>query len=284
MYATHPDFQKLAGRMFMCALSLGFSWGKDSKDENALTLKLRVAHFCRVRLCLTCQWRRCLMWLARFYGALPRVHAKYPTARFIFLTLTQRNVPVGDLRQTLRLMNKAWERMAQRKGFKIVLGWVRATEVTRGADGSAHPHFHVVLMVPSNYFTKNFLKQAQWAEMWREASRLDYTPVVDVRRADRSSDKRGGIHAAVRETLKYAVKPADLKADASWLFEITIQMRNLRFIASGGVLKNILRADDETEKDLLLLRDAGPSDEKASVFFGWHGKRKRYKRGDPCFA
>ena len=219
------------------------------------------------------------MWQARFHLALPRVLAQHPTARFVFLTLTQKNVLIGELRLTLRQMNRAWERLSQRKSFNVVLGWIRTTEVTRGHDGTAHPHFHVLLMVPSNYFTKNFLTQAQWMEMWRKASRLGYDPTVDIRAV---KDRLGrDIPSAARETLKYSVKPSDMKADPSWFLELTIQLRNLRFIASGGLLKNVLRPEKESQEDLLLLREAEPTDEKASVFFGWKPVPKRYKRTRP---
>jgi plasmid rolling circle replication initiator protein Rep len=284
MYTTHPDFLRLAERVGLCSLKLGFAWVRDRQDANALTLKLRDAHFCRVRHCPICQWRRCLMWLARFYVALPRVLAAHPTARFVFLTLTRQNVQVRELRATLRAMNKAWERLAQRKSFGVVLGWIRTTEVTRGKDGTAHPHFHVLLMVPSSYFTKRYLSQAEWAEMWRKALRLDYTPVVDIRAVKAATVNGSGILPALRETLKYCVKPSDMKADVWWFLEITRQLWKLKFIASGGVLKGVLRAEKESEKDLLLLRDADPSDESASqlasLFFNWHRQPRRYKRAN----
>jgi hypothetical protein len=85
----------------------------------------------------------------------------------------------------------------------------------------------------------------------------------------------------VRETLKYSVKPSDMKVDAAWFLELTRQLRKLRFIASGGVLKNVLRPEAESEKDLLLLREAKPSDEKASMFFAWKWAQKRYRRVRP---
>jgi plasmid rolling circle replication initiator protein Rep len=283
MYATDSEFQNLAGRVAVCSLLLGFAWAPDRLDPNALTLKLREARFCRVRHCPICQWRRCLMWLARFHEALPRVVAQHPTARFVFLTLTQRNVPVGELRSTLRAMNKGWERLAQRKSFDdVVLGWVRTTEVTRGDKRSAHPHFHVLLMVSSNYFTKRYVTQAEWAEMWRKALRVDYTPVVDIRAVKQAALPESGILKAARETLKYSVKPTDMKADVGWLLEITRQLRKLRFIASGGALKGVLRPGEETEKDLLLLRDANPGDGKASVFFNWQPVPRRYRRARGC--
>ncbi|PQN27542.1 replication protein, partial [Shigella boydii] len=34
------------------------------------------------------------------------------------------------------------------KEFLPVQGWIRTTEVTRSSDGSAHPHFHTLMMAP----------------------------------------------------------------------------------------------------------------------------------------
>jgi hypothetical protein len=115
--------------------------------------------------------------------------------------------------------------------------------------------------------------------MWRKASRVDYNPVVEVRAVKDGPGR--DILSAVRETFKYSVKPSDMKTDPQWFLELTIQLRNLRFIASGGLLKNVLPPEEESEKDLLLLREAEATDEKASVFFGWKPVPKRYKRKRP---
>jgi plasmid rolling circle replication initiator protein Rep len=215
------------------------------------------------------------MWLARFLEALPALVKTYPTARFLFLTLTRRNVPVEDLRESLAQMNKGWERLRKKKAFGVVSGWVRTTEVTRGADNSAHPHFHVLLMVPSNYFSgRGYVTQAAWSELWRDAIRADYQPMVDVRAVKGEAGLIGG----VRETLKYAVKPSDMVADYGWFKEMTRQLHKLRFIAAGGVLKNVLRPEQETEDDLMLFGDESEKGEEPSVFFHWSKPVKKYKR------
>jgi hypothetical protein len=36
-------------------------------------------------------------------------------------------------------------------------------------------------MVPPAYFQGDFLKQAEWAELWRQCLRIDYRPIVDIR-------------------------------------------------------------------------------------------------------
>jgi plasmid rolling circle replication initiator protein Rep len=280
MYGV-PEFQSLGARVALCSLWLGFAWAPERQDASVLALKLREAHFCRVRHCPICQWRRSLMWVARLHSALPKLLAQHPKARFIFLTLTQKNPPIAELRITLRGMGKAWERLSQRRIFRIVLGWIRTTEVTRGKDGTAHPHFHALLMVSSNYFTKNYVSQQQWVEIWRVALRVDYDPVVDVRVVKNTLAQKDDLMPAIRETLKYSVKPADMLVDAEWFWDLTRQLHKLRFIASGGALKSVLRPEQETEEDLLLLRDREPCDEKASVYFNWQRLPRRYKRAAP---
>ncbi|MFZ5063913.1 protein rep, partial [Escherichia coli] len=77
--------------------------------------------------CPVCQWRRSLMWQARFYQSLPSIQQEQPKARWLFLTLTVRNCKVSELGDTLTAMNSAWNRLRLRKEFKPVLGWVRTT-------------------------------------------------------------------------------------------------------------------------------------------------------------
>ncbi|WP_205583196.1 protein rep, partial [Pseudomonas aeruginosa] len=101
----------------------------------------------QVRHCPVCQWRRSLMWQARFYQSLPRIVADYPDARWMFLTLTVRNCAIGELGEMLNRMNAAFQRMKVRKEFRPVQGWIRTTEVTRGGDGSGHTDFQTLMMV-----------------------------------------------------------------------------------------------------------------------------------------
>jgi Replication protein len=85
---------------------------------------------------------------------------------------------------------------------------------------------------------------------------------------------------AAREALKYAVKPSDMIADGGWFLELTRQLDKLRFIASGGVLKDILRErDKETNEDLLLRENSeGESSDAGRLFFDWRRRVRRYKR------
>jgi plasmid rolling circle replication initiator protein Rep len=215
------------------------------------------------------------MWRARFFQALPEIQSQHSTGRWIFLTLTVRNCPITDLRDTLAEMNVGWKRLIGRPEFSAALGWVRATEVTRGKDGSCHPHFHCLLMVRPSYFGKNYVTQARWRELWQSVMRLDYPPVVDIRIV------KGDMNKAVCETLKYSVKPVDMVDDPAWLLQYTKQTHKLRFISSGGILKKILKTEKpETNEDLLLTDNPADTelDMEEILIFDWNKPTRKYRR------
>lgn len=229
-----------------------------------------------------------MMWQARFYQALPRIEQEHPKARWLFLTLTVPNCPVNELRSTLQDMNKAWQRLIKRKEFKPVLGFIRTTEVTAedekkyGRSGYAHPHFHALLLVPSWYFSgAAYVKRDRWLELWRSCMRDDGIMSVDVR-AVKSLDKddpKTGLQRAAAETLKYSVKPDDMINNPDWFLTMTEQVHQLRFMATGGVLKDVLRQEEETDKDLILGDDvAEQPDDGARLAFSYRPSDRRYRR------
>lgn len=268
------EFHAYSDRIHYCSELLQF--GLALQDDNSLKLKLRAARFCRLRHCPVCQWRRSLMWKARAYRVLPKIVEAYPTHRWLFLTLTQKNIPITELRQTLTQMNKGFQRLVQLKAFPAV-GWLRSTEVTRGKDGSSHPHFHCLLLVPPGYFSgKGYLKQTKWVEMWRKSMRLDYNPVLDVQAVKQGTKPM----ELVPELLKYCTKESDLVADREWFLELTRQMHKTRAIATGGVLKEYLRELEEEPEDLIGKDEEADLVEEALLYFAWKRWDKKYRMVD----
>lgn len=204
-----PRHQRQAERINQCSETLFFDWSKiDANGE--IKLQFRKAYFCRVRNCPICQWRRSQMWVARFFEALPCIYAAHPTMRYVLLTLTVKNCPITELRATVQNMNKAWQRLSQRKAFPA-LGFVRSLEVTKETDthdkktkklihkarsNYCHPHFHIILALPASYFSRNYLSTAKWAELWKEALRIDYTPICDVRLVKLKTRKENDLNTA----------------------------------------------------------------------------------------
>jgi len=259
-----------------------------SNDEGAIRLKLRDARFCRVRHCLVCQWRRSLMWRARFFKALPEIQVKYPTGRWIFLTLTIKNCELSDLKKTLTWMNNAWSKLTRRKEFPA-LGFIKSVEVTRGWDGAAHPHFHCLMLVPASYFSgQKYITQAEWVTLWQSCLKVDYTPIVDIRTvkgkkgtSNATGDASKDVMArAVCETLKYSVKPDDLLADPKWLDELTKQLQKTKAISLGGCLKEFFSEDDPEDLINAEIEEEEKTEDEAVLFFDWASAIGRYKKGN----
>jgi plasmid rolling circle replication initiator protein Rep len=272
------NHDKYANRMGFCSNLLEF--GLVSTESDGQQFKLKAAKFCRVRHCSVCQWRRSLKWRARFFQAMPEITNKYPTHRWIFLTLTVKNCDLVDLRSTTTEMTKAFVRLSKLKIFPGA-GWIKSLEVTRNPKtGQAHPHFHVLMLVPSGYFGgKSYIKADKWAELWQQSLRSDYLPIVNIKAVKGKTANADGMAAAVCETLKYSVKEEDLIVDADWLIGITKQLHKTRAVSIGGCLREFLKEEKEDD-DLINIEDSEDAklpESDISVYFGWRETIKRYK-------
>lgn len=179
---------------------------------------------------------------------LKQVEALRPV-KYVFLTLTVKNPPLTELNSTLKTMNKAFTLLAKSEEFSsVVLGYIRALEALGGitSAGEAHPHYHCLLVVKPSYFKDKYISQARWSELWRRSLKVDYTPIVDVRRIRQKSAEWSEVDSAIFETLKYLAKPQDIKRLSQEDFEeLDRQMRNAKQYTRGGVLKDIKPEKDD---------------------------------------
>lgn len=265
------EFQPYAQRMSICAELLEFRL--IPSEFGTYSFKLSGARFCHVRHCPVCQWRRALRYKARAYQALPRVVADHPKSRWVFLTLTLKNCPIAELKETINLMNKAFIRMTKLKEWEPIKGWIKCLEVTRGRDGSAHPHYHVLLLTTSSYFSGlNYISQDKWSELWGKSLRIDYKPITHVRAIAKHHDPC----VIIPECLKYTLKESDLTIDREWLIELTRQMHKVKAISVGGVLRQYMRELEQEPQDLIGNDEEGEVDE-GSLYAAWRRQSKRYK-------
>jgi hypothetical protein len=139
--------------------------------------------------------------------------------------------------------------------------------------------------VPPAYFQGDYLKQKQWAELWRQCLRINYRPIVDIRTVKldlvqssrRVNEPPKNMWAAVAEILKYAVKPSDMIRDHQWFLELVDQVHKIRGVAIGGILKRYIK---EREPDDLT-REPGEQEPEVSaeqLFFGWKQEVRRYRK------
>lgn len=254
-------------RMFDCGSTLEFA-----VDTHGNKRLLR-AMFCRDRICPSCQKRRSLVMFHQVKSVCQVLQRQHPTMRYLLLTLTVPNVKGEELSDSLSHMTSSFYRLMKRAEVKrSIRGFFRALEVTyNGVRGDYHPHFHVLLAVPSGYFKKNYIKQARWLELWQEATRDPSITQVDIRPVKPNPKKEGStdIESAAAEVAKYATKPSNyICSDVNGNYyaaetpvrQLASSIKGKRLVSFGGVMKDIhaelhLLDVDSDEVDLVHVTD-----------------------------
>lgn len=266
----------LGDKVFSCC-----PWLKVSRSGRGDRWRVETVS-CSVRECPMCNARDAAKRAARLSQAVALVQARFPSARWIFLTLTVRNCPVGELRETIQAMNVSWQRLIKRRELRRVIGWSRSVEVTRGKDGLAHPHSHVLLCVPPSYFAADYITKHRWIELWRDCARLDYDPSLDVKAVKKASGDDVGVSsgmiAEVTKAAGYSVKPSEVEDDPSWMVELHEQQSKLRFFSTGGHVKDALKElglsdDDDDDGD-----DVSSEDVLNRLLFSYNRSALEYRR------
>lgn len=298
-FAAAELFKK-SRRMNECADYLVFKKADD-------VLKLYQAWFCKVRLCPMCNWRRSLKIAYHNKRIVETINSRH-NVQWLFLTLTVKNTDTARLAVMISDMFKGFNRLTKYKAFKTsVKGYFRALEVTKNRNiesesfGTYHPHFHVLLCVPSYYFKKKeyYIKQDEWTSLWQRAMNLDYKPIVHVQRVKPKKDLKSlegyendvknamAEMKAILEVSKYPVKDSDViqgnKVTADNVDTVKTLDSSLaykRLIGYGGLLRDIhkeLNLDDAEDGDLINISE---DDEVANGTFDvmarWHIGLKNY--------
>jgi len=248
-------FKKESSKVCGCSSYLKFSIQEhqETKDQRK---RLKDSNFCKWRLCATCNWRRNLNINKELLSAFNLIEAS-KSVSFLFLTLTIDNPATSDLKATVKLMNEAFKRMSETKAYKdTVIGHFKALELLteNTKAGEVHPHFHIILIVSSSYFkSPKYIQTTQWVDMWQKALRVDYAPIVDIKKIKakrtRNGKKLTALQSAVFEVAKYSVKHTDLtkKSDREFT-DIVNQTFKMRFFSTGGLLKSMInfqKCDEE---------------------------------------
>lgn len=236
------------------------------------------ANFCRDRLCPLCNWRRSL----KVFGQVSKIMNELDGRgyRYLFLTLTVRNVWGRELTDAVQALYDGWRvlynqymssrasaRTAEKRLKGVVAGTFRALEVTVSDGryspewaGSFHPHLHVILAVEPHYFKRgHYLDKDDWRDLWRKACKLDYDPSVmieairpkgvsalDVPEEAGAALDYGG---AVAEVAKYPLKDADFVCDekynqpeGQYMSWLLNALRRRRLLGLTGCFREVARA------------------------------------------
>jgi hypothetical protein len=274
----NPDHNKYAERILNCSNDINIRFLSDITPTGIESqTSIEGAKWCRVRHCPLCQFARVSKQRAKLFKGFAGKDLKNQS--FVFLTLTVRNVSLDQLRESLAVMTKAWNKFHQRRTFPCD-GFLRSMEVTmererlpgdkkkntglpvRSFDGQlkAHPHFHCLLKMKDGYFTDDFKDKLWWVNEWQSALGCDYAPSVSLRKV--KPDKDQDFAKALLETIKYTVKPSDFAfySEASeWLLGITDQLYRLRSLSIGGSFSKIC-----SQKELDEIEDSCGSEDETS--------------------
>lgn len=164
---------------------------------------------------------------------------------FLFLTLTLKNCEILDLKDTLKHMSESFARLRKKEQWiKIVKGYIRALEITVSENGTLHPHYHVLLQVSPSY-SKNkgyYFSQSDLTDLWGDALRIDYKPIVDIRQIRPKNDTKDSLISAVCETVKYTLKSSDVMKLGKYGFPIVdLAMKGVKTLNCGGSLLHALK-------------------------------------------
>src|SRR5699024_3466334 len=113
--------------------------------------------FCKSRLCPMCNWRRAMKHGIQSQKVVAEVIKQKPTVRWLFLTLSVRDVYCGiEWYRSSADMSKAITPMMKYKKIKTNLAaFMRATEATvNNIENSYSQHMPVLVCVESTYFYK----------------------------------------------------------------------------------------------------------------------------------
>lgn len=293
---------KLADKIRSCSTFIEFKRNPDTGF-----LHLYRCFYCKNKLCYLCNWRRSLKNFYQLKTVLKKADEEKPGCRFIFLTLTAKSSDGKSLSKNIKEMNKAVSQLLRySKVKKFLVGYVRATEITvnNGVEVDEikyHNHVHIIAMV-NNYFSReHYMNQQEWTKLWKQALKLDYTPVINVKAIKANNKKHlTAIDSVSRELSKYVVKPASYLADKEDGFNsqedankhninvikcLSTQLHKLRRTSYGGLLRTIraqvfgnAKLDDDS--DLTHIQDKNnyqfnPDDAETIVAF-WNDFTEDY--------
>ena len=229
--------------------------------------RLHKANFCKSKFCPMCMWRRSLKIFAQMSQVMDYLQNNPETRgyRYVFLTLTQRNCTGPELPGVVDRMAKAWyaiihgdvlpgtEKSHRYSWLRehVIRGAFRTLEVTvNQAANTYHPHFHIVLAVPHNYFLASnpwYMSHSDWFTLWRAAMALDYDPSVRIESI--KPDPERGYGPAVAEVSKYPVKDSDFMGpdisfdnSKDFLYNLNRGLFNRRLLSWSGCFAQARRA------------------------------------------
>jgi plasmid rolling circle replication initiator protein Rep len=250
-----PEHRQQAKRMNACANVIDIGEQIDV-DTGEVTPTLHSAWFCHVPHCPLCGGCRNPFHLrTQALEIIDRVTEKRLTEKrggvgLISLHPTMKNCPATELRATIKTLTKAGKQLVASLPF--VIGSIQVVEITRSVSrlsprlttrlsATAHPHLHILLLVPCSYFTdpRQYLSNPDWHLKWRESLGVDYEPRLEVW----NIKKKEGFARTVYYTIKrQSVEDlSHMLESPGWFVTFFRHTFRLPLLTTVGVFKGIQR-------------------------------------------
>lgn len=252
---------RYGGEVDRCATRLTLMFYKDTN-----TFKVRPFSTCKKRHCPLCAWVKTQKLWSYAAHNHPELVKDQGRLRYRLLTLTIENVPLADLRKTVKDMLAALRWLYKSKEWDAV-GFVRSLEITYTEETNTyHPHIHILTASP---WDNPMTETTRWVKIWRRCMRLDYDPVCDIR----APKRRPGMSPAMSgmsETVKYLFKPSDLSKNPLDMVSAFEEVKGLRLLGSGGIFLSIFEQPKFEEKETEKPMSIG--------VFGWRADECQYRK------
>ncbi len=172
--------------------------------------KLLYTETCESRFCARCQKMKSIKLGQKLFTLTNylKVEKEY---RFLFITLTVPNVSKDDLKEEIKEINSAIDKMTQRKKFQQFKAYFTKLEITYNRKrNDYHPHIHLLVAVEKNYFdkrNKDYIKQEELLKHWQSAKNDYSITQVDIRALKDNNDDK--LMKSILELSKYEAKSSD---------------------------------------------------------------------------
>lgn len=214
--------------------------------------RIEIGYYCGQRLCPSCAWRQSVHDAQRL-AAISAAAADRHKLRMVLVTLTVPNVSSSDLRDTIRDINKWYNKLRRRAKMAVLLAHTaKKLEITYNRKMETyHPHLHIICYVPSTYWARsNYVSHDTLLHEWRAATGMQQITQVDIRVC-----KDTDTSSAIQEVAKYAAKAADYTASAEVMSTMYHALYGAQRLSLAGIARDLSRAYDRHELDQYIARD-----------------------------
>lgn len=248
-------FTKQGNNILNCGNDLIF---KRYSDEEHTTI-LEHANFCKARLCPYCAWR----WHLKYTRIINKVFELIDHNNFYHLVLTCKNLKNISNEFLKEFKTKAVYFIKQKLKVK---NYLIAFEMTLSENGEYHPHYHIVLDLPSDCkYTKKQL-QTTWAKILDNGQKY---AIVDL--------KKCYGNRVSQELTKYILKCDFKRLTRTKLEEVFYATRGIKKFSTGGIFKDLMiKAKELIENDSAEKKKILEEYDNKRLFYKWLQTTSRY--------